>query len=648
MIILIPLGGTGERFKQCGYKKPKPLINVMGKPIIFWLLDNLKLSSIDMIIIPYNSNLEKYNFESMVTKKYPAINFKFLKLTSQTQGAAETVLKGIETIDKPDCPILCMDGDNFYTHDIVSHWAGDNSVFYFNDMSDSSAYSFLMLNPENNITDIVEKNRISNFASCGSYGFKSFQQLKHYCELVIKLNIRQKNEFYMSSIVKLMLDDQPATCGQGHIFIGKNIDKNHYVCLGTPLDVRIFCNNYPRVCALSGNLLLHPQRYCFDLDNTLVTYPEIAGDYTTVKPIQQTIDFLKYLKKLGHTIIIYTARRMNTHGGNTGKVLADIGKITFDSLNKFGILYDEIYFGKPYADYYIDDLAISPYDDLEKELGFYKSTIDTRSFNSISTDVIHTYKKCGTDLSGEIYWYNHIPASIKDMFPLFFSSSLEEHCYIMEKINGIPFSRLMLSEDMTVEHLKHIMNSIDRIHNTVLPTDENISINIYENYCAKLEERYKKYDYTKFKNSTNMYDTIHAKLKEYETNNFGKLTIIHGDTVLTNIMINQFGKIKFIDMRGKIGKTLTILGDQFYDWAKLYQSIIGYDEILEGKYVSTAYENTLIKYFCERFVNTFGEKQWDYLQYITASLLFTLIPLHDNNKCLDYYHLIFKLLPQLD
>ena len=47
-------------------------------------------------------------------------------------------------------------------------------------------------------------------------------------------------------------------------------------------------------------------RFCFDLDNTLVTYPKIANDYSSVEPIKKTIDFVRYLKKLGHTIIIHT------------------------------------------------------------------------------------------------------------------------------------------------------------------------------------------------------------------------------------------------------------------------------------------------------------------------------------------------------
>ena len=636
MIIIIPLGGLGERFKKQGYKKPKPLINVMGKPIIFWLLDNLKLNNIEMIIIPYNLELAKYNFESIICKNYPHYKFKFIKLINQTDGAAETILKGLETINIPDCPILCMDGDNFYTCDIISHWQGENNIFYFNDYSDSHVYSFLHMDKNNIITDIIEKNRISNNACTGSYGFCSYINLKEYCEKIIKLNLKQNNEYYISGVIKLLIND-------GHIMYGKNIDSNYYVCLGTPMDVRLFCNNYPRVSAINGNILLHPQRYCFDLDNTLVTYPEISGDYTTVRPIQSTIDFLKYLKKLGHIIIIHTARQMNTCKSNLGKVMANIGKITFDTLDKFDIPYDEIYFGKPYADYYIDDLAISPYDNLEKELGFYKSTIDTRSFNTISSNIISTYKKCGTDLSGEIYWYNNIPIAIKDMFPIFFSAGIDNKSYVMEKINGIPLSRLFLSEDMTIEHLKHIMNSIERIHNT---SDINnaVDVNIYENYSHKLEERYKKYDYSIFKNSDTIYNLLYTKLDEYEKNNMGHASIIHGDTVLTNIMLNQFGKIKFIDMRGKLGDVLTIFGDQLYDWAKLYQSLIGYDEILEGIHISPIYKKSLINYFSERFINKYGDQDWRYLQYITASLLFTLIPLHNNDKCNDYYNLISKLL----
>ena len=58
-IIMIPLGGLGSRFKNEGFSLLKPFIRVMGKPIIYWLLENLDLS-LDMVgyvCIPYNMEL---------------------------------------------------------------------------------------------------------------------------------------------------------------------------------------------------------------------------------------------------------------------------------------------------------------------------------------------------------------------------------------------------------------------------------------------------------------------------------------------------------------------------------------------------------------------------------------------------------------
>jgi hypothetical protein len=107
-----------------------------------------------------------------------------------------------------------------------------------------------------------------------------------------------------------------------------------------------------------------------------------------------------------------------------------------------------------------------------------------------------------------------------------------------------------------------------------------------------------------------------------------------------NIIINNHGKIKFIDMRGKVGNTNTILGDWLYDWAKLYQSLIGYDKILMNKEIDKNYEDSMIQTFKNYFIETFSEDDFINLKIITNSLLFTLIPLHDNNKCNKYYNLI--------
>ena len=62
MIIIIPIGGIGQRFKDNGYTKPKAYINICGKPIISFLLDNLNTDNVDYIYIPYNIEYKQYRF----------------------------------------------------------------------------------------------------------------------------------------------------------------------------------------------------------------------------------------------------------------------------------------------------------------------------------------------------------------------------------------------------------------------------------------------------------------------------------------------------------------------------------------------------------------------------------------------------------
>jgi len=631
MIIIIPIGGIGQRFKDNGYKKPKALINIYGKPIISHLLDNLNTDNIDYIFIPYNKEYKQYRFEDLLNKQYPKIQFKFLCLEDNTRGAAETINIGLSNLnEKRNIPVMCLDSDNFYTCDIISQWNGENCIFSFEDFNENPIYSYVKTNNSQDVTDIKEKEKISNNACTGAYGFKSINDLTEYTSKIIEKNITQKTEFYTSGVINEMISN-------GHIFKNKTILTSNFICLGTPMQLKLFYNNCPRINSISDDLIINNKRICFDLDNTLVTYPIVKGDYTSVKPIEKNINFLKYLKSFGNTIIIYTARRMKTHNGNIGKINSDIGKITFETLDRFNILYDEIYFGKPYADFYIDDLALNCFDDLEREMGYYNSKIEPRDFHSIETGNIDTIIKKG-NLKGEYYYYQNIPYPLKDMFPIFISG--DNSSITIEKLNGTTATELYLSQILNATTFIHILKSVDRLQTCNINIDD---INIYENYASKLTNRYENFDYSSFKNSKHMYESILVQLQHYEKNNQGRQTNIHGDPVFTNIIINEYGKIKFIDMRGKIGDTLTIGGDWLYDWAKIYQSLIGYDEILLSKSIENKYKENMIDIFKNYFIDRFSEEDFENLKVITKSLLFTLMPLHNNEKCIQYYNLLFSI-----
>ncbi len=86
---------------------------------------------------------------------------------------------------------------------------------------------------------------------------------------------------------------------------------------------------------------------CFDLDGTLCN--NTFGDYESAQPFGWAIERVNRLSREGHRVLIMTAR-----GSATG---IDWEPVTRDQLDRWGVLYDELHFGKPSADVYIDDRA---------------------------------------------------------------------------------------------------------------------------------------------------------------------------------------------------------------------------------------------------------------------------------------------------
>ena len=100
-------------------------------------------------------------------------------------------------------------------------------------------------------------------------------------------------------------------------------------------------------------------RFCFDIDGVVF---KINKNYKKHEPIWSTVNYIRNLKNSNHEIILYTARKMKTFNGNIGKVNKEIVEDTLHYLMLYNIPYDEIYFGKPNADVYIDDKALNFYD----------------------------------------------------------------------------------------------------------------------------------------------------------------------------------------------------------------------------------------------------------------------------------------------
>lgn len=99
-------------------------------------------------------------------------------------------------------------------------------------------------------------------------------------------------------------------------------------------------------------------RICIDIDGVICELRAADQNYADLRPISGAMEVIRRLRDDGHYIILQTARHMKTTESNVGAVIARQGMVTLKWLADNGIEYDEIYFGKPWADLYIDDNAL--------------------------------------------------------------------------------------------------------------------------------------------------------------------------------------------------------------------------------------------------------------------------------------------------
>ena len=601
MKYIILCGGIGKRCNN--YSLPKPLNLIQGKHMIEYVIENVPSNEVYII---YNVYLNDYNFCEILINKFKNKNLYFSCIDFLTRGAVETAYVGIKKFTSMgNDNIVFIDNDNIHSFSEIKQF-DNNFIGYSVDYSNPN-YSFIKI-LNNNVVEIEEKNKISDNYCCGFYGFKDTVTFLNYAKKLLHQNMKTKNEFYFSQLYKLIINDD------------KTIEP--YFIENTK-----HIGSYDEIYNNNDLLPKHKLRICFDLDNTLVTQPTVIGDYSTVKPINKNIQLLNDLKNDGHEIIIYTARRMATHKHNVGKVIKDIAFITINTLDKFDIYYDELIFGKPIADIYIDDRAINPYINDVSYFGlFYKK--DEFIPNKIKNNKYNQIKKINNciiktgpydTLRGELFYYQNIPDKFGKYFPKLIDFNKNNNTLELktEYVSGIPLFYLYKNQLVTpkiIDELFYILNEFHSYNTNNIHINEE---NIKNNYFLKLEKRFNKND-SYFENATEVYEEILNGLRNHFSPKISSM--IHGDFWFSNIIITYDDNYKFIDMRGQVDDALTINGDVYYDYGKLYQSILGYDLILNEENIDIDYIYLMKKNFLKKCEECGLNIM--YLKYVTKCLIF--------------------------
>lgn len=236
MNIVIPMAGRGQRFQDAGYSCPKMLIEIAGKPMLYWALDSIYpwLHDHEPLFICLKDHLEQFPIEAII-KQYCG-HAKIIGLDQVTNGQAETVYKSAERLRLEE-PLLIYNCDTYMIsnlYDVLcepAYWKADGviSVFHSND----ECFSYASLKSDGYVEKVMEKQVISSMATTGLYFFAKASFFVNTVESVIRKADTFQGEYYIAPIYNELIE-------QGHQFVLHQAD----ICypLGTPEQVGVFEN----------------------------------------------------------------------------------------------------------------------------------------------------------------------------------------------------------------------------------------------------------------------------------------------------------------------------------------------------------------------------------------------------------------------
>jgi UDP-N-acetylglucosamine diphosphorylase / glucose-1-phosphate thymidylyltransferase / UDP-N-acetylgalactosamine diphosphorylase / glucosamine-1-phosphate N-acetyltransferase / galactosamine-1-phosphate N-acetyltransferase len=232
--IAIPMAGLGSRFSSAGYKKAKPFIDVEGSPMIVRVLENLAYLDARYILIARREHIElESELVEEITKKFNAV---FVPIDNVTEGSACTVLFAKKYIDN-STPLLVANSDQIIDIKIEEFIDNclerglDGSILSFIDKDKDPKWSFAKVDSNGLVTQVREKEPISEIATVGIYLFaKGSLFVNGAIDMIIE-NDRSNGEFYTCPIYNYLVKD-------GFKVGIYNIDPIQMHGLGTPSDLK--------------------------------------------------------------------------------------------------------------------------------------------------------------------------------------------------------------------------------------------------------------------------------------------------------------------------------------------------------------------------------------------------------------------------
>ncbi|HEY5957682.1 MAG TPA: sugar phosphate nucleotidyltransferase [Polyangiaceae bacterium] len=205
MKVIIPLAGKGTRLRPHTYVTPKPLLNVAGKTVMSYILDDLKEIGVQEIV--FITGYLKEKVEEYVRRDYPEFTSHYVEQPVQN-GTAGAVWLARDYIDE-DCLIIFVDtvfdADLKLIRTLPADVAG---VLWAKEVEDYQRFGVLVTDENGFMTRIVEKphDPISKLANIGLYYVRDWKLLFDGIDAVMNGPTGKSGEYYLTDAFQYMVD----------------------------------------------------------------------------------------------------------------------------------------------------------------------------------------------------------------------------------------------------------------------------------------------------------------------------------------------------------------------------------------------------------------------------------------------------------
>ncbi len=310
LTLILPVCGRSERFRKV---RPKWLLtHPSGDCMLKAAIRGLDLARVERIlIVTLQQHVDEYQFLPALTRQFADPRVEFLVLPQPTFDQPDTVLQAIRD-GQVSGSIAIKDCDNYFEQAVEPEV---NSVAVFSltqaGFINPSNKSYVKID-EQFITDIVEKEVVSDKFCCGLY---SFSDAAAFVRAVGEARRSNPGAIYISHVIREMLR---AGAKFPHHLV------SNYLDWGTYEDWQRFKSQFRTLFV--------------DMDGVLV---KNASEYMRprwgeTEAIEGNIRYLNELHALGHTFLVVTTSRSDER---------QVRK----ELERVGLSYDKILCGLPHC-----------------------------------------------------------------------------------------------------------------------------------------------------------------------------------------------------------------------------------------------------------------------------------------------------------